>query len=79
LLNPNVFDVEKPGMTDNNMDTTERRGTLTYVAPNGYDIDIVRGHFMLSSDRQKVIMRKIGGRNRWHFCSSNSIIKFENN
>jgi len=45
----------------------ERRMTLTYWV--GYELRTFAGWARLSHDRQGVVARKIGGRNRWSLCS----------
>lgn len=58
------------------IDLTERRGTLTYLAPDGIEVRTTRGWFMRSLDGRTVVARKIGGRNRWQFCGIESVIEF---
>ena len=53
----------------------ETRGTITYTLYNG-DMWTNEGHFQLAPDNFTVVMRKIGGRNRFAFIYLNQIIDF---
>lgn len=61
------------------LDHTERRGTLTYLVPDGIEVRTMHAWFTLSLDGRAVVARKIGGRNRWQFCSIESVIEFYTN
>ncbi len=57
------------------IDFIERKMTITYMHPNGYDFCRFTGWCMLSTnDTSKIIARKIGGRNRWHLTNTHDII-----
>ena len=51
----------------------EQRGTLTYLT-HDYSWKSVEGWFCLN--RQGVIMRKIGGRNRHYFVAIETVLDF---
>jgi hypothetical protein len=53
----------------------ETRGTITYTLHNG-DMWTTEGNFQLAQDNFTVVMRKIGGRNRFAFITTNQIIDF---
>ena len=54
--------------------TYEQRGTLTYIKSD-YTPKIIEGWFYHHGDT--VVMRKIGGRNRFQFITVSQIIDFE--
>jgi hypothetical protein len=53
-----------------------QRGTLHYMAPDGYTTRQMQGWFMLSTDGRTVIARKVRGRNVWQFASTEQVINF---
>lgn len=53
----------------------EQRGEITYIRPDG-TFRVVPGHFMLELDGQGIIHRKVGGRNRYRFCSLDAVVQF---
>lgn len=57
------------------IDFIERHGQLTRLRPD-YQVETVRGHFMLSLNGQTVIMRKTRGRNRFQFCDISDVLSF---
>lgn len=59
------------------VDHTERRGTITYTTADGINITTFHAWFMLSLDGRTVVARKIGGRNRWQFCSADAVLDFK--
>ena len=52
----------------------EQRGTLTYSLKNG-NLYYATGWFYLNGNN--VVMRKIGGRNRFMLCGENCVISFK--
>jgi hypothetical protein len=63
--------------TPRTLDHVERRGWLTYTAPDGIEVLRVEGWWSLSLDGRSVVARKLGGRNRWQFCSAADVLTFE--
>jgi hypothetical protein len=59
-----------------NLDLVERRGYITYLDPNGFQVE-VEGWFMITVDGRGVVRRKVGGRNRSLFCSLASVVSFD--
>jgi len=52
----------------------EQRGVLTYMKPD-YTFKTVEGWFYLNG--RTVVMRKVRGRNRFMFCSEESVLDFK--
>ena len=52
----------------------EQRGKLTYVKPDGMQFRDSEGWFYI--DGSTVVKRKVGGRNRFAFCSVKSVYDF---
>jgi hypothetical protein len=61
-------------MVSQPLDHIERRGTITYLAPDGIEVWTLEGWFMLSLDGRTVVARKIRGRNRWQFCAASAVL-----
>ena len=65
-------------MIDNNTKTGitnfEQRGTLTYIKSD-YTYKSVQGWFF-TNDNKTVVMRKIGGRNRFSVCTTDQVYIF---
>ena len=53
-----------------------QRGTLYYMAIDGYTVDSMTGWFLLSEDGHKVYARKAKGRNCWQLASTDRVINF---
>jgi hypothetical protein len=53
-----------------------QRGTLHYMAVDGYYPKHMEGWFLLSEDGRKIYARKIRGRNCWQFASVDRVIDF---
>jgi hypothetical protein len=69
-----------PETGDNNMTTTtaltnaQQRGTLCYMKSD-YTYKTVEGWFFIN-DNYTVVMRKIGGRNRFSICTTYQVYDF---
>jgi hypothetical protein len=69
-----------PIQGDNNMTTTtaltnaQQRGTLCYMKSD-YTYKTVEGWFFIN-DNYTVVMRKIGGRNRFSVCTTYQVLDF---
>jgi len=64
-----------PGLNIFSLTYAEQRGELLHITPDGR-AEATRGHFMLELDGQSVIYRKVGGRNRYRFCSIDAVVQF---
>lgn len=60
--------------TTTTLTTFEQRATLTYMKLD-YTYKTIEGWFYLNGDT--VVMRKIGGRNRFNFCNTNQVLDFQ--
>lgn len=60
--------------TTHHLTTTEQRGFLTVMNGRYYEPETVEGWFHVNN--QGVIMRKIGGRNRYFFASISDVLDF---
>jgi hypothetical protein len=60
---------------EKNITHIETRGTLCYMNSD-FAPKWVEGWFMLSLDGRTVIRRKVGGRNRYQFCSVVNVLGF---
>jgi hypothetical protein len=61
---------------ENMSNYADTRGTLWTCDKDGKHTGL-EAWFMLSEDGQRVIARKVRGRNRWHYCNAADVVQFD--